>query len=702
MHTINQVCVIGAGVMGSGIAAQIANSGTKVLLLDIASKNPDRSSIANDAILRMHNTKPSPFSHPSRAEFITTGNLDDDLDKLQNCQLVIEAIVEKLDIKQALYLKILPFLKKDTIIASNTSTIPLSHLKKNIASRSDIYFMILHFFNPPRYMRLLELISDHDTPNNIIDIIVSFLAHKLGKSVVKCNDTPGFIANRVGCFLLEIALRKAIEHKINIEAIDHVFTKCLFLPSTGIFGLYDLIGIDVMGLIANSLIKSMDEKDRFVEIYKPLPMIDSMISKNYIGRKGLGGFYRMNNIDGKKIKEVINLDSLEYNITGQNLQSFKTIEEVLNSNTPLAKAMDEILTEFIEYTCSLIPIVTPDIYDLDLAMRLGYSWKYGPFELFDKIVPIKPSSFLKIAATIDRKKFVTGAHILTSMSLDTVIKNNSSILRKNDKGLYFSITTKMNSLNQDIFNLIISSVDEAEKLKLPLYIYSDTAHFSAGADLRFFLEKINTQDWKAIENLLLLGQKAMQKIKYAKVPVIAVAQGVALGGGCEILLHSHHIVANQQLSAGLVEVGIGLVPGWGGIKEMVLRSQGNKEILIRNLRNILLQNKSSSADYFASDYGVNLTVNMNPDYLIEEAHNIKLKTNDEHITSVSIPQFKIEDIADIKSLDPHTQNILLTFATLSDQKITEDELLDYERNLFMQLLSSKEVKAKIEDILSSK
>nr|WP_245969044.1 3-hydroxyacyl-CoA dehydrogenase family protein [Candidatus Rickettsia colombianensi] len=299
-NEIKKVCVIGSGVMGSGIAALIANFSHKVVLLDIIAKDSDDSNkIVKNAVENLHKQKPPPLSFPDKANFITIGNLEHDLDLIKECDLVIEVIVEKLEIKHQLYNKIIPYIKEDAIIASNTSTLPLKRLKEDLPDNIKSRFVITHFFNPPRYMELLELIIDPTVKPEVIERVSEFLTKTLGKTIVKCNDTPGFIANRVGCFLLELVARKAISQNLDVATIDKIFTSCLGLPSTGIFGLYDLIGHDVMKLISSSLLAALPANDAYHKIYVNTPVLDKMIEKKLIGRKGDGGFYRLSVSNGK-------------------------------------------------------------------------------------------------------------------------------------------------------------------------------------------------------------------------------------------------------------------------------------------------------------------------------------------------------------------------------------------------------------------
>ncbi len=471
-NEIKKVCVIGSGVMGSGIAALIANSSHQVVLLDIADKNSDDpNKIVKNAIENLHKQKPPPLTFPDKAELITIGNLEHNLDLIKECDLVIEVIVEKLEIKHQLYNKIIPYLKKDAIIASNTSTLPLKRLKENLPDDIKSRFVITHFFNPPRYMELLELIIDPIVKSEIIDRVLGFLTKTLGKTIVKCNDTPGFIANRVGCFLLELVARKAIAEKLDFVMIDKIFTSCLGLPSTGIFGLYDLIGHDVMKLISSSLLASLPNNDAYHKIYVNTPSLDKMIEQKLIGRKGGGGFYRLSVTNGKKTKEVINIDNLSYKPAQKTDISFNNLDELLASNSVYGKFFNEIITEFYLYLASLVPSVTDNIYDIDAAMKLGYSWKYGPFELltsqtknsWDLIVKnansIPPYLANKEYQKIDKQKFNAHKDILKESKI--VLENDSAKLLDYKENLVFVITTKMNCLNHDVFYLLQESATKA-------------------------------------------------------------------------------------------------------------------------------------------------------------------------------------------------------------------------------------------------
>ncbi len=691
MQKIQTVCVIGSGVMGSGIAAQIANSKTNVILLDIAdNKSGDKNKFVNDSYEKLFTTKPAPLSHPDYAKYIRLGNLEDDLSLIREADLIIEVIVEKLDIKHQLYDSVSKYLKPTAILSSNTSTLPLSELGAKLPLNIRKNFAIIHFFNPPRYMELVELVTDSETSKEIRPELSNFLTKLLGKTIVNCNDTPGFIANRVGCFLLELAVRKGIKENLNPSQIDYIFSKYLGFPSTGIFGLYDLIGHDVMGLISRSLLTSLSNNDKYHQAYVQTKVLEKMREKNLVGRKSGGGFYKLSkDASGKTTKQEINFDDFSYR-TSPAMIEYKGIEDVLNCGDKYSKFISDILQDFFSYIISLIPAVTNDKTNIDLAMKLGYSLKYGPFELLDKM-PGGGNAWLKSKGiNIKIPDYIQTSSIDDTQLVSEIILSNNSAELQLIKGHYvFVIKSKMNALDSDVFNLMIDATHYCEDKNKELYIFPSGNNFSAGANLGYFKESIENKDFKGIEKFLYLGQKAMMHLKYAKIPVISCARGAALGGGCEILLHSDFIIAHQNLNSGLVELGVGLIPGWGGTKEMFIRSNGDKSKLLQNLKNILTQNKSTSADYFALDYSAQVAINMNKNLILEQAFDTKFKNLSNKNTRVSLPDMDLSTEIDHSNFDKLQIDVLEFFQEIINKKsVTEQELLDLEREKFLQLSST--------------
>ncbi|WP_316353190.1 3-hydroxyacyl-CoA dehydrogenase/enoyl-CoA hydratase family protein [Candidatus Trichorickettsia mobilis] len=697
-NEITKICVIGAGAMGSGIAALIANSGLQVVLLDMAAPDPvNRNAILEQALTRIKNQKPPALTHSNKAQFITIGNLEDNLNLIKECDLVIEAIIENIASKQELYHKIIPYLNTNAVLASNTSTLLLSQLKTKLPHNIRTRFLILHFFNPPRYMELLELVTDSETNVDHINRTTNFIHNFLGKTIIKCNDTPGFIANRVGCFLLELVVRKAITNNLNPVIIDKLFSSLFKLPSTGIFGLYDLIGHDVMKLISTSLLANLPETDQYQNIYLPTILIDKMAAAGLIGRKTGGGFYRLAVVNDKKVKEVINFNDLSYAQTAETSVEFSKIDELLSSQDVYGIFFNQVLAEFYTYLINLTPAVINNIDDIDLAMRLGYSWKYGPFELlFTQInngtarglmnLAISESQINQLAANY-KHKISTQTTIFHNTN--TIMVNESAQLIDYKHNLVFSINTKMNCLNNNVFNLLLTAIDYAEKNQQNLYLFSPTAHFSAGADLKFITDCVKNNNQNALSEFLLLGQQTMTRLKHSTINIISCAQGAALGGGCELLLHSDMVIAHSELNAGLVEVSVGLVPGWGGIKEMFLRSLGNKNKLINNIKNILTYNKSTSAEHFMEDYCIsNYQIIMNKHLLLDHAITIKLPAKATSIGSIIIPQINLSEELDISSYNSFQKQVLSKLQHIVDLKITdENSLLLLERNIFLEFAS---------------
>lgn len=727
-HTIKKVAVIGSGVMGSGIAALLANSSVEVVLLDIASDDSNNKNlVVEQALEKLATQKPAPLTSRCRKDFIEIGNLDDDLKLLRDCDLIIEVIVEKLAIKWQLYDKIIPYLKEGVILASNTSTLPLKQLKKNLPESLKPRFLIIHFFNPPRYMELVELVSSKETDLHVLDNIKDFVTSKLGKTIVECNDTPGFIANRVGCFFIEQIVRKGIAEELDPVIIDNILTKLFKLPSTGIFGLYDLIGHDVLKLISNSLINNLPDNDTYKQIYIPTPLLDKMAEAGYIGRKGKGGFYQILEIAGKKEKKVISFarsyitDGESWHPTyvkikdsGKDDEQFNSIEELFNSPTPYGKFFKDVLFKFYYYLFSLIPSVTNKPFDIDLAMKLGYSWKTGPFELLEHIpggvnwvieqiaqqsLELPKSLSTDISKQIENLKSSQG---LDNHIFDTEILSNVSgrlCLYKNK--LVLSFESKMNCLNNEIFELFLESISYAEKHKKTLFIYSsESPHFSAGADLKFIIECIEAKDFDKINNFIDLGQQVTTRMQNSKINIIACARGAALGGGCEILLHSDFIVAHSELKSGLVEMSVGLVPGWGGIKEMFVRSRGDAKLLIKNLQNIILQNKSASADQFAKDYAAcNYKIVMNKDHLLDEAIKLKLPQKiSPFLSKIILPKIELSTYFAHVKLNEFQMEMIASFQEIINLKaVSIKDLLEFERKTFLALCKRPETLAKLKE-----
>lgn len=616
--TIQKVAVIGSGVMGSGIAAQVANAGIPVVLLDIVPGNlgegEDRSKFAKGAIEKMLKADPAPFMSPKNARLVTPGNLEDDLGLLADCDWIIEVVLEDLKIKHATYEKLAKHRKKGAIVSSNTSTIPLELLTQNMDAEMKSHFLITHFFNPPRYLRLLEIVTGKDTKPDVEKEVVEFSDIKLGKGVVKCKDTPGFVVNRILTFFMQSALNVAVEDNVSVEVADAVLSKPVGIPKTGVFGLIDLVGVDLMPHLAESLLSTLPENDQYRKIFKDYGFINGMIKAGYNGRKGKGGFYRLT---PDKVKQALRInadgfDEAHYvKADKPKLASMdagkKGLRAVVETDDEGGRYAWKVLRDTLVYAANLVPEIADSIAEVDEAMRLGTNWKSGPFQMIDALgakwfadklraegiaVPklidaVGDGTFYSVEGGkvhyfgTDGKyhalQRADGVLLLSDIKLNAkpVIKTSSaSVWDIGDGVLCVEFTGKMNALDDQVFEAYsqaIKMINKSEGQYKAMVIYNEGSHFSAGANLGLALFAMNIAMWPQIEELVSGGQKIYKALKYAPFPVIAAPSGMALGGGCEILLAVDHVQAHSETYCGLVEVGVGLIPGWGGCKEMLLR-----------------------------------------------------------------------------------------------------------------------------------
>jgi len=605
---IKKVAVIGAGVMGSGIAAHIANAGITVYLLDIVPKDTsNRNVIAESALAKMLKTQPSPFMHPKNARLITAGNIEDDLNKLTEVDWVIEAVIEDPSIKQELYQKLENTCGSNTLISSNTSTLPLSILTAGQTDSFKRRFMITHFFNPPRYMGLLELVTSPELDRDLLNAVSHFADIKLGKGCVLCKDTPGFIANRIGTFWMQTAVLEAISLNLSVEQCDAALS--LFgIPKTGVFGLLDLIGLDLMPHVLDNFKHSLSPSDRLYAIAEVPPLLNTMIAEGNTGRKGKGGFYRLQPDSKEKIKQAIDLQNGTYHQS----ERFKIegiphkaadLQAYLETDNVLSQYAWRVWSETLTYAADLIPEIADDIDAIDSAMRLGYNWRYGPFELLDRLgvgwfthklaqeqhsIPLllrSNTSLYRIEESTPQYRDAAvnyfplhradGVLLLSDIKLQTqaLLENNSASLWDIGDGIAcLEFHSKMNTQDSDSMDLIQQSIAKITAEYKGLVIYNEGEHFSAGANLTMLAPAIIEHDWATVKSIVQLGQNTFRALKYAPFPVVGAPSGLALGGGCEILLHCDAIQAHAELYTGLVEVGVGLVPAWGGCKELLRRN----------------------------------------------------------------------------------------------------------------------------------
>ncbi|HPQ94778.1 MAG TPA: 3-hydroxyacyl-CoA dehydrogenase NAD-binding domain-containing protein, partial [Thiolinea sp.] len=570
---IRKVAVIGAGVMGAGIAAHIANAGVPVVLLDIvppAAEN--RNTLAEGAVQKLLKSDPAAFMHPRNARLVTTGNLEDDLALVADCDWIIEAIIERLDLKQDLYQRLDQVRRADAVVSSNTSTIPLQALVAGLPENFAKNFLITHFFNPPRYMRLLEITGGEKTRPEALEAVSRFCDHKLGKGVIHCKDTPAFIANRIGIFWMQVAVLEAMEMGLSVEAADAVMGKPVGVPKTGVFGLLDLVGIDLMPHLMKSMLDALPEGDAFRAKAGMPDLIATMIRDGYTGRKGKGGFYRLNRSHGQKLKESIDLASGEYHASvPANLASVKAsarggLGALIGHPDQGGQYAWRVLSQVLAYAAALVPQIADDITAVDKAMRLGFNWKFGPFELIDQIgaahfaeklatdnQPV-PALLQQAAAaggfyrvqdgqleyldtagpyrTLERPEGVLLLEDIKRASQPLLKNASASLWDIGDGVVCLEFTSKMNALDPQILELAMQAIPLVKSRYKALVIYNEGSNFSVGANLGLLLFSANMASWQQIESMIEAGQNTYTALRYAPFPVVGAPSGMALGGGC--------------------------------------------------------------------------------------------------------------------------------------------------------------------------
>jgi len=767
MAPVRKVCVIGAGTMGAGIAAQVANGGVPVLLLDIVRDENDRNSVAEGAVKRMLKADPAPFMSNRAAKLVETGNIEDHLDKVAECDWVIEAIVEKLSLKQSLYEKLEKVRTPGTAVTSNTSTIPLENL---VEGRSDAFksdFFITHFFNPPRYMRLLELVTGPATDMDLAARIRDFADRVLGKTVVDAKDTPGFIANRIGTLWIQAAINAAMDLGLTVEEADAIAGRPMGVPKTGVFGLVDLVGVDLMPYLQESLTSTLPKDDPYQAIARDIPLINKMIAEGYTGRKGKGGFYRLNRKGGQKLKEAVDLSSGHYRKSVKPASLPRAVKSgdlgaLIASDDKFGAYAWAILGQTLSYAASLVPEAADDIVAIDEAMKLGYNWKYGPFELIDRIgaatlverlradgAPV-PSiletagdrtfyrieggkrQYLGLDGEYDDVARPEGVELLADVKLSSqpLMKNASAALWDVGDGVVcLEFTGKMNALDGEVMKLIVKAIPlVAEKYKA-MVVYNEGSQFSTGANLGLALFAVNIAAWGEIEKLVAGGQEAYKALKYAPFPIVGAPSGMALGGGCEILLHCDAVQAHAESYIGLVECGVGLIPGWGGCGEMLARwrdmpgmPKGPMPSVAKVFEIVSTATVAKSAaqakelGFLRKDDGVS----MNRDRLLADAKQRALSMV-EGYTPPEAPTFNLPGPTGKVALElavegfqaqgkatdydgvvaSHLATVLTGGDTDAADTLTEQQMLELEREAFMALVRNMRSQARVEHMLET-
>ncbi len=769
MTEIRKVAVLGAGVMGASIAAHVTNAGVPVLLLDIVAEgDSNRNAIADGAVAKLLKAEPAAFMHKRSADLITTGNTEDHLGLLADCDWIIEAVVEKVEIKHALYERIETTRKAGSIVSSNTSTIPCATLTEGMPERFARDFLITHFFHPPRYRRHLELVAGERTRPDAVEAIHRFADMNLGKSVVLAKDTPGFIANRIGIYWLQCGVVQTMECGLAVEEADAVAGRPMGVPKTGIFGLLDVVGLDLMPHVLGSMASALPGDDPFHEVFREPELITRMIAEGYTGRKGKGGFYRLKPQATERIKEARDLRTGEYRTAMKpNLKSVaaakkRGLRALVEHPDKGGRFAWQVLARTLSYAARLVPEIADDIVAVDESMRLGYNWKYGPFELIDQLgtrwlaekLRAEGMPVPRLLALADGRPFYrTHAGRLQHLTVDgdyrdvrrpdgvlllADVKRRQRPLARNGSASLWDVGdgvvclefhSKMNSLNPWTLRMIEKAVELVPNGFKALVIYNEGANFSVGANLGLLLIAAKLRAWFVIRSLVKNGQNVHKTVKYAPFPVVGAPSGMALGGGCEILLHCDAVQAHAETYAGLIETSVGVIPGWGGCGEMLFRWTANRKRpggpmppVIKVFETVGMARVARSAEeakeflFLRPDDGIT----MNRDRLLADAKAKALALAERYAppekqvislpggTALAAMSMAVDGYRRSGKATPHDvvvgkalARVLSGGNTDITETLAEEDVLELERNAFVTLVRHPATRARVEHMLKT-
>ena len=762
------IAVIGSGTMGAGIAGQIANAGHSVLLLDLPADNAEdaanvksANAISQAAVDRLLTADPPALMHKKVANLITIGNIRDDFNQLATADWIVEAVVERLDIKRDLYQRLNQVIPAQCIVTSNTSTIPISLLVEGMPQSFQERFAITHYFNPVRYMRLLELVRGASTDSAVMQKLADFNDKELGKGVVMCNDTPGFLGNRVGVFALQVGIDEATTLNLPIERADALMGRPMGIPKTGVFGLYDLIGIDLMADVVRSLRSILPAGDAFHAVGAESDMINQMVAQGLTGNKGSGGFYKSDNTGSRLAR---NLASGDYRAVDSALpaRAAAAAQAIAEQREPLidlvagndldAAFCQNFLGRVLGYSASLLGDVTDSAQDIDDAMKLGFNWIRGPFEMIDalgadKVVSLIEATGAKAPDVLLRHQpfYQADAQGIKVRQADGTLQPVAlpegvvrfHLTRQVHKPLYenraasvyaidndfrlIEFHSKANALTDDSMQMVQAAVQDPGR---GIVVHNDAQHYSAGVDLNAFLALIDAQDWQGIDAFLARFQQAVSALKFSPVPVVGAPSGLSLGGGFEVLLHCDQLVMHSNSVVGLVESGVGLLPSGGGVKETYKRwyeHTGNwSEAAWKTWMNLGYGAMASSPElamrlqYFKPDHDVQL---MNRDRLYQRsiqaldnlakayeppsAHSFVLAGGDilERMAAFMDDGIKRGDFF------AHDKTVAMQIATVIctddgvETEASEQDLYDRERAAFVRLAQTPQTRARIHSLL---
>ncbi|PUB34807.1 3-hydroxyacyl-CoA dehydrogenase [Elizabethkingia sp. YR214] len=790
---IKHVTVLGSGIMGSGIAAHFANIGVEVLLLDIVPNQLTdaetakgltledkavRNRIASESLQKLPKASPALLYSPKFVSRITAGNFDDDLEKIKNTDWIIEVVVERLDIKKSVYEKIEKYRKPGSLVSSNTSGIPIHFLIEGRSDDFKKYFAGTHFFNPVRYLPLLEIIPTPETDPEIVNFYMEYGAKFLGKTTVLAKDTPAFIANRIGTFGIMNLFHSVKKLGLTVGEIDKLTGPVIGRPKSATFRTADVVGLDTLVHVANGIYGSGAESDTFKDQFVLPDFVQYMIDNKLLGSKTDAGFFKkVKNADGKSEILGLNLETLQYEPQGKasfpTLELTKTIDRPIDRFKVLIGGKDkagefyrQMLGALFAYASNKVPEISDEIYKIDDALRAGFGWENGPFEIWDAVGVQKGielakeagyevsdwvknmaegTSFYKINEEGQKTFFNEKANQYANIPgqdafiiLDNIRKNKtlwsnsgSAIEDLGDGIINFEIRSKMNSLGGEVLDGLNRAIDLAEKDYNGLVIGNQAANFSVGANLAMILMMAVDQDWDDLNMAINYFQQSMMRVRYSSIPVVVAPHGMTLGGGCEMTMHADRVVAAAETYIGLVEFGVGVIPGGGGSKEFTVRTM--KEVIADDVKtnrlrdafmNIAMAKVATSA-YEAYDMGIlqkhKDIVVVNKNRQIAEAKQVALQLAEQGYTQPIKEKVKVlgqdalgmfyvgtDQMLAGRYISEHDKKIadklgfVMAGGNLSEATdVSEQYLLNLEREAFLSLCGERKTLERIQYMLQN-
>ena len=793
-RTIKKIAIIGSGIMGSGIACHFANIGVEVLLLDIVPRELNdrekakgltledkvvRNRLVNDALTASLKSKPSPIYNQSFANRISTGNLDDDIAKVKDVDWIMEVVVERLDIKQQVFEKLEKYRTPGTLITSNTSGIPIKFMSEGRSEDFQKHFCGTHFFNPARYLKLFEIIPGPKTDASVLEFLNGYGEQFLGKTSVVAKDTPAFIGNRVGIFSIMSLFNAVKEMDLTIEEVDKLSGPVIGRPKSATFRTVDVVGLDTLVHVANGIGANCKDDER-LELFKLPDFIDTMMENKWLGSKTGQGFYKKSvSAEGKKEILSLDLNTLEYRTKKRanfaTLEMTKTIDKVVDRFKVLVSGKDKAgefyrksFSALFAYVSNRVPEISDELYKIDDAMKAGFGWEHGPFQIWDAIglekgieimksEGLEPSAWVNDMLSSGNKSFYSiqeGATfyydipskkqikkpgqdsfiILDNIRKSNEVFKNSGVVVEDlgDGILNVEFQSKMNTIGGDVLAGLNKAIDIAEKDFQGLVVGNQAANFSVGANIGMIFMMAAEQEYDELNMAIKYFQDSMMRMRYSSIPTIAAPHGMALGGGCEISLHADKVVAAAETYMGLVEFGVGVIPGGGGSKEMALRAsdlfhKGDVQlnVLQEHFLTIGMAKVSTSA-YEAFDLGllqkgkdvvvVNkdlqiATAKAHAKLMAEAGYTQPVKRNDILVLGKqALGMFLVgtDSMNASHYISEHDKKIanklgyVMAGGDLSEPtKVSEQYLLDLEREAFLSLCTERKTLERIQHMLKT-